>query len=246
MMMSANPAFCTYPAALWGAISTVCTHASEALIQRFVPSMVSGSWGGTMCLTEAHCGSDLGLLRTRAEHNEDGSYRISGTKIFITTGEHDMVDNIVHIVLARLNGAPAGVKGISLFMVPKVNVNVDGSLGQRNNVSCGSIESKMGLNGSVTCVMNFDDAKGYLIGSPNRGLNAMFTFINESRMCVAQQGPAIMERAFQGALAYAKERLQMRAPVRRVPSLPADPIIAHPDVRRMLLTQKSLAEGGVC
>ncbi|WP_101756677.1 acyl-CoA dehydrogenase C-terminal domain-containing protein [Oceanicoccus sp. KOV_DT_Chl] len=244
ILLAGNPAFSTYPIALWGAISTVCAHASEELVERYVPSMVSGAWGGTMCLTESHCGSDLGLLKTKAEPDGDDSYRITGTKIFITTGEHDMVENIVHIVLARLPDAPSGVKGISLFMVPKINVNDDGSLGSPNKVACGSIEHKMGLNGSATCVMNFDGAKGYLIGVPNQGLNAMFTFINESRMAVAQQGPATMERAYQGALAYAKERLQMRAPVRKLPDQPADPILVHPDVRRMLLTQKALAEGG--
>lgn len=197
-----------------------------------------------MCLTEPHCGSDLGLLRTRAEPQADGSYRISGSKMFISAGEHDLTDNIVHLVLARIDGAPAGVKGISLFVVPKIRVEADGSLGAANGVSCGSIEEKMGLHGNPTCVLNFDDAFGYLLGEANRGLNAMFTFINESRLAVAQQAQAHAEAAFQGALAYARERLQMRATPRLRPELPADPIIGHADVRRMLLTQKAFAEGG--
>ncbi|MNZ54208.1 Acyl-CoA dehydrogenase [compost metagenome] len=244
MLCSANHAWSQYPNLTGGAISTLSEHADEALRQRFLPPLIEGRWSGTMCLTEAHCGSDLGLLRTRAEPQADGSYRISGSKMFISAGEHDLTENIVHLVLARIDGAPAGVKGISLFVVPKIQVKADGSLGAANGVSCGSIEEKMGLHGNPTCVLNFDDAGGYLLGEANRGLNAMFTFINESRLAVAQQAQAHAETAFQGALAYARERLQMRATPRLRPELPADPIIGHADVRRMLLTQKAYAEGG--
>ncbi|MDP5052739.1 MAG: acyl-CoA dehydrogenase C-terminal domain-containing protein, partial [Congregibacter sp.] len=199
---------------------------------------------GTMCLTESHCGSDLGLLRTKAEPQADGSYAITGTKIFISAGEHDMSDNIVHIVIARMPDAPEGTKGISLFVVPKFNVNEDGSLGDRNTVHCASIEKKMGIKGSATCVMNFDGARGYLIGEPNRGLNMMFTFMNTARIGTAIQGLAHAELSYQGALEYARERLAMRSLTGpKNPDGPADPIIVHPDVRRMLLTQKSIAEG---
>ena len=198
-----------------------------------------------MCLTEPHCGSDLGLLKTYAEDADgDGVYEITGSKIFISSGEHDFADNIVHIVLARLPGAPEGIKGISLFMVPKFNVNDDGSLGDRNGVSCGSIEEKMGIHGNSTCVINFDGAKGYLISEPHKGMRAMFTFINESRLGVAMHGQAHSEVSFQKALTYARERLQFRAHPRTNADKPADPIITHPDVRRMLLTQKAFAEGG--
>jgi len=198
-----------------------------------------------MCLTESHCGTDLGLLRTKAEPNADGSYNITGQKIFISAGEHDMSDNIVHIVLARLPDAPKGVKGISLFIVPKFNVTESGDVGERNGVSCGSIEHKMGINANATAVLNFDDAKGFLIGPPNKGLRCMFTFINTSRMGVATQGQAHAELGFQKSLAYAKDRIQMRAlGTRKNPDAPADPIIVHPDVRRMLLTQKAFSEGG--
>ena len=211
--------------------------------------MVEGRWAGTMCLTEAHCGSDLGLLRTRATPRTDGTYDISGTKIFISSGDHDLTENIVHIVLARLPDAPEGVKGISLFLVPKLwvtkdGVADDGTIGAANNVSCGSIEHKMGIHGNATCVINFDNSRGYLISAPHKGMAAMFTFINESRLGVAQQGHGHIEASFQGALRYARERLQMRAPIRALPDKPADPIIVHPDVRRMLLTQKAFAEGG--
>lgn len=244
MFVTANHAWSMYASLSWGAISTIETHASKTLQQRYIPSMVAGAWSGTMCLTEAHSGSDLGLLKTKATPNEDGTYAISGSKIFISSGDHDLTDNIIHIVLARLPGAPDGVKGISLFIVPKFQVNDDGSLGQGNNVSCGSIEHKMGINGNATCVMNFDGASGHLISEPNKGLRAMFTFINESRLGVAQQGHAHIEASYQTALAYAKDRLQMRAPVPLHPEKPADPIIVHPDVRRMLFTQKAFAEGG--
>ncbi|MFV8819525.1 acyl-CoA dehydrogenase C-terminal domain-containing protein [Haliea sp. E17] len=244
MLASASHAWSMYPSLTWGAIKTITAHAPEDLQQRYLPKLVSGRWSGTMCLTEAHCGSDLGLLRTRASDNGDGSYNISGSKIFISSGDHDMVDNIVHVVLARLPDAPEGVKGISLFLVPKLWVDEDGNCGEPNGVSCGSIEHKMGIHGNSTCVMNFDAARGYLISAPHKGMSAMFTFINESRLGVAQQAHGHIEASFQGALAYARERLQMRAPVRVLPDQPADPIIVHPDVRRMLLTQKAFAEGG--
>jgi len=241
MLASSNHAWAMYAALTNGAITTIEAHASDELKQAYLPNLVAGNWSGTMCLTEAHCGSDLGLLRTKAEANSDGSYRISGSKIFISAGDHDLTDNIVHIVLARLPGAPEGVKGISLFVVPKFKVNADGSVGASNQVSCGSIEHKMGIHGNATCVINFDGAEGYLISPPHKGMSCMFTFINESRLSVAQQG---QEASFQTALAYAKDRVQMRGTVRKDPTKAADPIIVHADVRRMLLTQKSLAEGG--
>ncbi|CAM3747885.1 acyl-CoA dehydrogenase C-terminal domain-containing protein [Parendozoicomonas haliclonae] len=244
MLAGSSLSWAIYPTLTWGAIETMAAHAPEELKANYLPPMVQGLWSGTMCLTEAHCGSDLGLLKTRAEPNEDGSYSLTGSKIFITGGEHDLTENIVHIVLARLPDAPEGVKGISLFVVPKYNVNADGSLGERNTVSCGSIEHKMGIKASATCVMNFDGAKGFLIGAPNKGMACMFTFINESRLGVAVQGQSTAEHSFQGALAYARERLQMKGVPRHSPAKPADPIIVHPDVRRMLLTQKAIAEGG--
>ncbi len=244
MLASASHAWSMYPSLTWGAIKTLSAHAAEALQQRYLPKLVAGQWSGTMCLTEAHCGSDLGLLRTRATANEDGSYNISGSKIFISAGDHDLVENIVHIVLARLPDAPPGVKGISLFVVPKMWVDDSGEISGPNGVSCGSIEHKMGIHGNATCVVNFDDAKGYLISAPHKGMSAMFTFINESRLGVAQQGHGHIECAYQGAVGYARERLQMRAPVRAQPDKPADPIVVHPDVRRMLLTQKAFSEGG--
>ena len=241
---SANHAWAMYPLLSNGATDTIKAHGTDEQKQRYIKHLVSGQWSGTMCLTEAHCGSDLGLLRTKATPNEDGTYNISGSKIFISAGEHDMTDNIVHVVLARLPNAPEGTKGISLFLVPKISINNDGSLGDKNGVSCGSIEHKMGINGNATCVINFDGAKGELIGTANKGLNCMFTFINESRLGVAIQAHAHIESSFQGSLSYARERIQMRAPIRVQPEKPADPIIAHPDVRRMLLTQKAFSEGG--
>ncbi|MFT5571438.1 MAG: alkylation response protein AidB-like acyl-CoA dehydrogenase [Cryomorphaceae bacterium] len=248
MMIASNHAWSMYPGLSSGAIKTIYTHASEELKARFMPPMVEGKWTGTMCLTEPHCGSDLGLLKTYAADiagsDEDGAYKISGSKIFISSGEHDLSDNIVHIVLARLPDAPVGIKGISLFVVPKFNVKTDGSLGDRNGVSCGSIEEKMGIHGNSTCVINFDQAKGYLISEPHKGMRAMFTFINESRLGVAMHGQAHSEVSFQKALIYARDRDQFRAHPRVNPDKPADPIICHPDVRRMLLTQKSFAEGG--
>lgn len=243
-LSGANHSWAMYVGLSQGCITTIRHHGTDAQKERFLPGLVEGRWTGTMCLTEAHCGSDLGMLKTRAEPQADGSYRLSGTKIFISAGEHDLSDNIVHIVLARLPDAPAGTKGISLFVVPKVNVNDDGSLGERNAVNCGSIEHKMGIKGSATCVINFDGATGYLIGPPNRGLNCMFTFMNGARIGTGMEGLAATEASFQGALRYARERLQMRSlKGAQFPDLPADPLIVHPDVRRMLLTQKALAEG---
>ncbi len=245
MLSSANHSFAMYPGLSHGCMSTLEHHGTDEQKNLFMPHLVDGSWTGTMCLTEAHCGTDLGLLRTKAELNPDGSYLLNGSKIFISAGEHDLSDNIVHLVIARMPDSPAGTKGISLFIVPKFNVNSDGTIGDKNGVSCGSIEHKMGINANATCVINFDDAKGYLIGEKNRGLPAMFTFMNAARLGVANEGVAASEAAFQGALAYAKDRLQMRSLSGiKNPDGPADPIIVHPDVRRMLLTQKSFAEGG--
>lgn len=244
LIATANHAWSMYPSVVWGAIKTISTYATEDLKQQLLPRLIKGKWAATMCLTEAHCGSDLGLLRTKAIANDDGSFAISGGKIFISAGDHDLTENIVHIVLARLPDAPPGVKGISLFIVPKFQLEPEGNLSKTNGVTCGSIEHKMGIHGNATCVLNFDNARGFLIGQPHKGMSCMFTFINESRLGVAQQGQGHIEASFQAALAYARERLQMRAPVRALPDQPADPIIAHPDVRRMLLTQKALAEGG--
>jgi hypothetical protein len=245
LFSSANHSFAMYPGLSHGCMSTLEHHGSELQKTMFMPKLVEGTWTGTMCLTEPHCGTDLGMLRTKAELNEDGSYAITGTKIFISAGEHDLSDNIVHIVIARIPGSPEGNKGISLFIVPKFNVSESGELEDRNPVSCGSIEHKMGINANATCVMNFDGAKGYLIGEVNQGLRCMFTFMNAARLGVAAEGVAAAEASFQGALAYAQDRLQMRSLSGvKNPNGPADPIIVHPDVRRMLLTQKSIAEGG--
>lgn len=242
---TANWAWAMYPGLSHGAMRTLAAHGTEQQQQAYLSKLVSGEWTGTMCLTESHCGTDLGLLKTRAEPCEDGSYAITGQKIFISAGEHDMADNIVHIVLARLPDAPSGTRGISLFIVPKFSLTDEGEIAARNEVNCGSIEHKMGIHGNATCVLNFDGAKGYLIGQPNRGLNCMFTFMNTARIGTAVQGLAHAELAFQGSLAYARDRLQMRSLSGAVnPEKPADPIIVHPDVRRMLLTQKALAEGG--
>ncbi|NVD34924.1 acyl-CoA dehydrogenase C-terminal domain-containing protein [Marinobacter lutaoensis] len=244
MVGTANWSWGMYPGLSHGATNTIEAHGTEEQKQVYLTKLISGEWTGTMCLTEPHCGSDLGTLRTKAEPNPDGSYSITGTKIFISAGEHDMAENIVHIVLARLPGAPEGTKGISLFIVPKRLPNEDGSAGERNAVSCGSIEHKMGIHGNATCVMNFDGAKGWLIGPENKGLNCMFTFMNTARIGTAIQGLGSAELAFQGSLAYAKERLAMRSlSGPKNPEGPADPIIVHPDVRRMLLTQKAVAEG---
>ncbi|MEW9796612.1 acyl-CoA dehydrogenase C-terminal domain-containing protein [Alteromonas sp. CYL-A6] len=240
----ANHAWAMYPGLSAGCMATLRAHGSEEQQARFLPKLVEGTWTGTMCLTEAHCGSDLGMLKCKAEPNDDGSYSLTGTKIFISAGEHDFSENIVHIVLARLPDAPAGTKGISLFVVPKFNVSEDGEKLDRNAVHCGSIEHKMGIHASPTCVINFDGAKGYLIGEPNRGLNCMFTFMNQARIGTGVEGLAASEATFQGALRYAKDRLQFRALTgKKNPEGPADPIIVHPDVRRMLLTQKAFAEG---
>ncbi|NQY64834.1 MAG: acyl-CoA dehydrogenase C-terminal domain-containing protein [Alteromonadaceae bacterium] len=248
LFSGANHSFAMYPGLSHGALATIEAHGSDLQKDMFMPKLVEGSWTGTMCLTESHCGTDLGMLRTKAEANEDGSYSITGTKIFISAGEHDLSDNILHIVIARLPGSPEGSKGISLFIVPKFSVTAEGELdgeNTRNGVSCGSIEHKMGINANATCVINFDGAKGYLIGEQNRGLNCMFTFMNAARLGVANEGVAAAEASFQGALAYAQDRLQMRSLSGiKNPEGPADPIIVHPDVRRMLLTQKSIAEGG--
>ena len=219
-------------------------YAEESLQETYLHKMTEGRWGGTMCLTEPHCGSDLGILRTKAEVQADGSYSVTGTKIFISGGEHDMMENIVHLVLARIDGAPMGTKGISLFLVPKFMPDANGDVGERNGVHCGSIEHKMGIKASATCVMNFDGAKGFLVGEENRGLNAMFHMMNSARLGTALQGLSAGELAFQGALAYGRDRLQMRSlSGPKNPDGPADPLIVHPDVRRMLLTQKAFAEG---
>lgn len=245
MVGTANWAWGMYPGLSHGAVRTLEHHGSDEQKATYLPKLVSGEWTGTMCLTESHAGSDLGIIRTKAEPQADGSYAISGEKIFISAGEHDMAENIVHIVLARLPGAPKGTKGISLFIVPKFNVNADGSLGERNGVRCGSIEHKMGIHGNATCVINFDNAKGFLIGPENRGLNCMFTFMNTARIGTAVQGLAASEGSFQGALTYAKDRLAMRSlSGPKAPEKEADPIIVHPAVRNMLLTQKAFAEGG--
>ena len=242
---TANWSWAMYPGLSHGAMNTLEAHGTAEQQQAYLTKLVSGEWTGTMCLTESHCGTDLGLLKTRAEPNDDGSFAITGQKIFISAGEHDMADNIVHIVLARLPGAPSGTRGISLFIVPKFSLDTGGELGERNTMSCGSIEHKMGIHGNATCVLNFDGAKGFLIGQPNRGLNCMFTFMNTARIGTATQGLAHAELAFQGSLAYARDRLQMRSlSGAAFPDKAADPIIVHPDVRRMLLTQKAFAEGG--
>lgn len=242
---TANWSWLMYPGLSHGAIKTIEEHGDAQQKDTFLTKLVAGTWTGTMCLTESHCGSDLGLLRSKAEPQADGSYAITGTKIFISAGDHDMTENIVHIVLARLPDAPEGTGGISLFIVPKFNVNEDGSVGEHNAVHCASIEEKMGIHGNATAVLNFDGARGFLIGPPNKGLNCMFTFMNTARVGTAIQGLASAELSFQGALAYAKERLAMRSlSGPKNADGPADPIIVHPDVRRMLLTQKAFAEGG--
>jgi len=241
---TANWAWSMYPGLSHGAMNTLSEHGTEQQKQTYLTKLVSGQWTGTMCLTEPHCGTDLGLLRTRAELQADGSYAITGTKIFISAGEHDMAENIVHIVLARTPEAPAGTKGISLFIVPKYLPEGEG-IGERNSLACGSIEHKMGIHGNATCVMNFDGAKGYLIGPENKGLSCMFTFMNTARLGTALQGLAHAEWSLQNSRIYAKERLQMRSLTGpKNPEGAADPIIVHPAVRNMLLTQKAFAEGG--
>src|SRR5450631_3639928 len=240
---SANMAFAMYPGLSQGALAALLTHGTDPQKNMFVPKLISGEWSGTMNLTESHCGTDLGLLKAKAVPDADGSYAIFGEKIFISAGEHDLAQNIVHLVLARIEGAPAGTKGISLFVVPKMLVNDDGSLGARNGVSCGSIEEKMGIHGNATCVMNYDGAAGWLVGEENRGLPAMFTMMNEARLAVGVQGLAQSEVAYQNAAIYAKERLQGRAiSGAKYPDKAADPIIVHPDVRRMLMTMRAFNE----
>jgi len=242
-LCSANLSFAMYPALTQGAIAALLVHGSPEIKAKYLPKLVEGVWTGTMNLTESHCGTDLGLLRTKAVKQPDGSYKITGTKIFISAGEHDMSENIIHLVLARIEGAPAGTKGISLFVVPKIKVKDDGSLGARNGVACGSIEEKMGIHGNATCVMNYDDASGWLIGEENRGLNAMFVMMNEARLGVGVQGLALSEVAYQNAATYAKERLQGRAlSGAKYPDKAADPIIVHPDVRRTLLIIRAFNE----
>ena len=243
LLCSANMAFAMYPGLTQGAIAALLVHASPELKTKYLPKMVEGVWTGTMNLTEPHCGTDLGLLRTKAVKQSDGSYKITGTKIFISAGEHDLSENIIHLVLARIEGAPMGTKGISLFVVPKIMVKDDGSLAGRNGVSCGSIEEKMGIHGNSTCVMNYDGATGWLIGEENRGLNAMFVMMNEARLGVGVQGLAQSEVAYQNAVIYTKERLQGRAISGvKYPDKPADPIIVHPDVRRTLMTIRAFNE----
>ncbi|WP_036260248.1 acyl-CoA dehydrogenase C-terminal domain-containing protein [Methylocapsa aurea] len=240
---SANMALAMYPGLSQGALAALLTHGSDAQKKMFAPKLISGAWSGTMNLTESHCGTDLGLLKTKAVPDGDGSYAIFGEKIFISAGEHDLAENIIHLVLARIEGALPGVKGISLFVVPKFLIEPDGSLGARNKVACGSIEHKMGIHGNSTCVMNYDGAKGWLVGEPHRGLNAMFVMMNEARLGVAIQGLAISEVAYQNAVAYAKDRLQGRSLTGpKYADRPADPIIVHPDVRRNLMDIRAFNE----
>jgi acyl-CoA dehydrogenase len=242
-LCSANMAFAMYPGLTQGAIAALIAHGSAQQKAAYLPKMIAGEWTGTMNLTEPHCGTDLGLLRSKAVKQPDGSYKITGTKIFISAGEHDLAANIIHLVLARIEGAPQGTRGISLFVAPKILPNPDGTLGARNAVSCGSLEEKMGIHGNSTCVMNYDGATAWLLGEENRGLHAMFTMMNEARLGVGVQGLAQSEVAYQNAVAYAKERLQGRALTgAKYPDKPADPIIVHPDVRRTLMTIKSFNE----
>jgi alkylation response protein AidB-like acyl-CoA dehydrogenase len=245
-VLSANHSFEMYQGLTAGAIASLLVKGSDELKQKYVPAMITGRWTGTMNLTEPHCGTDLGLLKTRAEENPDGSYSITGTKIFISSGEHDLAENIIHLVLAKRAGAPDNVKGISLFVVPKFLVNEDGSLGERNKLSCGALEKKMGIHGNATCVMNYDGAKGWLVGEPEKGLAAMFIMMNAARLGVGLQGIAQGEVAYQNAAAYARDRRQSRAlkASERDPDAKADPIIVHPDVRRMLMESKAWNEAG--
>ncbi|WP_429948027.1 acyl-CoA dehydrogenase C-terminal domain-containing protein [Comamonas sediminis] len=245
MLNSANQAWAMYPGLSHGAYEALHVYGSDEQKKLYLPKLTSGEWTGTMCLTEPHCGTDLGLLRTKAEPQADGSYKITGNKIFISAGEHDMTDNIVHLVLARLPDAPKGSKGISLFLVPKFLVNADGSLGARNPISCSGLEHKMGIHGNATAQIAIDGAVGTLVGQANKGLQAMFVMMNAARLGVANQSLGLMAVAYENALAYAKDRLQMRSlSGTKAKDLPADPIIVHPDVRRMLLTAKAYSEGG--
>ena len=244
MIGAANCSWAMYPGLTKGAMAAIHAHGSAEQKQAYLPRMTAGTWTGTMCLTEPHCGTDLGIIKTRAVPNADGSYAISGTKIFISAGEHDLSENIIHLVLAKLPDAPAGTKGISLFIVPKFLLDASGEAGARNAVACGSIEHKMGIKASATCVMNFDGATGYLIGEANKGLACMFTMMNHARLGTGMQGLCLGEVSYQGAVKYAQERLQMRALTGpKAPDKPADPIIVHPDVRRMLLTMRAFNEG---
>ncbi|MCO6187166.1 acyl-CoA dehydrogenase C-terminal domain-containing protein [Rhizobium sp. L1K21] len=244
-LISANLALMMYPGLTQGAIAAILAHGDQAQKEKYVPNMIAGTWTGTMNLTEPHCGTDLGLLRTKAVPQADGSYKISGQKIFISAGEHDMSDNIIHLVLARIEGAPEGTKGISLFIVPKYMVGDDGSVGERNGVACGALEHKMGIHGNATCVMNYDDATGFLIGKENKGLAAMFVMMNEARLGVGLQGLSVGEVAYQNAVMYAKERIQGRSlSGPKAPEQKADPIIVHPDIRRALMTMRAINEGG--
>ncbi|HEX7478397.1 MAG TPA: acyl-CoA dehydrogenase C-terminal domain-containing protein [Polyangiales bacterium] len=244
MLTAANSSFSMYPGLTNGAIEAISEHGTPEQKQTYLPHLISGKWSGTMCLTEAHCGTDLGLLRTKATPNADGSFSITGEKIFISAGEHDLTENIVHLVLARLPDAPPGTKGISLFIVPKLMPVGDGQTGAANNVKCASLEHKMGIKGSATAVLVFEESKGFIVGQPHKGLRCMFTMMNVARIGTGIQGMSQGEASFQGALAYARDRLQMRSLTGpKAPDKPADPIIVHPDVRRMLLTQKAFAEG---
>ena len=244
MFSASNMAFTMYQGLTHGAASAILAHGTDAQKDMYLPKMVSCDWTGTMNLTEPHCGTDLGLMRTKAVPQDDGSYRITGQKIFISAGDHDMADNIIHLVLAKIPGGPDGIKGVSLFIVPKILVNDDGSLGARNGVSVGKIEEKMGIHGNATCVMNYDEATGYLLGEAHKGMRAMFTMMNEARIGVGMQGMAQADVAFQNALAYAKDRLQGRDVTgTKNPDGPADPLIVHPDIRRALMDQKSFVEG---
>ena len=244
LFSGSNMAFTMYQGLTHGAASAILAHGTEAQKDKWLPNMVSCEWTGTMNLTEPHCGTDLGLMRTKAEPQADGSYKITGQKIFISSGEHDMADNIVHLVLAKITDGPEGIKGVSLFIVPKVMLNEDGSLGERNGATVGSIEEKMGIHGNSTCVMNYDNATGYLLGDEHKGMRAMFTMMNEARLGVGMQGLSQAEAAYQNALDYANDRLQGRAVTGvQNPDGPADPLIVHPDIRRSLMEQKSFVEG---
>ena len=248
MQYSTNQAWAMYPGLTVGAYECLLANAAKALKDLYLPKLTSGQWTGTMCLTEPHCGTDLGMLRTKAVPNADGSYAITGDKIFISSGEHDMAENIIHLVLARLPDAPAGTKGISLFVVPKfvpVGSGAEATVGERNGIYCGGLEDKMGIHGNSTCHMVLEGAKGWLVGEPNKGLNAMFVMMNGARLAVGVQGLGITEAAYQNAVAYARDRVQGRSLTgAKAPDKPADPIIVHPDVRRMLLTARAYAEGG--
>ncbi|MDP1702818.1 MAG: acyl-CoA dehydrogenase C-terminal domain-containing protein [Aestuariivirga sp.] len=244
MICSANLSFGLFPGLTHGAYNALRVHATDTLKQTYLPKMVSGQWSGTMCLTEPQCGTDLGLIKTRAEPAGDGSFKIHGTKIFISAGDHDLTENIIHLVLARLPDAPSGVRGISLFVCPKFLPNPDGTAGKRNALACGALEKKMGIKASPTCVMNFDGAQAWLVGTPHKGLAAMFTMMNAARLMVGIQGLGVAEAAYQGAVTYAKSRMQMRAATgAKFPDQPADPIIVHPDIRRLLMKMKVMTEG---